>query len=119
MYRRLATGAWEEETRIPPPVPNPTDIAFGHSVHFAPDDPNLLLAGAVNSREFGAESWAQFFLKFILGHPAVTAITPATSQAKNMIDNIGGGIGRVPDEATRKRIAEFVDALPPPPPRNR
>lgn len=69
--------------------------------------------------DFDATTWAQFFLKFILGHPAITAITPATSQAKNMIDNIGGGIGRVPDEATRKRIAEFVDALPPPPPRNR
>ncbi len=63
MYRRLATGAWEEETRIPPPVPNPTDIAFGHSVHFAPDDPNLLLAGAVNSREFGAESGSAYVLQ--------------------------------------------------------
>jgi aryl-alcohol dehydrogenase-like predicted oxidoreductase len=62
--------------------------------------------------EFDAETWAQFFLKFVVGHPAVTAVTPATSQPKNMLDNIGGGIGRLPDEATRKRMADFVDALP-------
>ncbi len=66
------------------------------------------------AKEFDANSWAQFFLKYILGHPAVTVVTPATSQARNMIDNIGGGIGRVPDAATRKRMAEFVDALPQP-----
>ena len=44
--------------------------------------------------------------------PVVTAATPATSQAKNMVDNIGGGIGRMPDEPTRKRMVAFVDALP-------
>jgi aryl-alcohol dehydrogenase-like predicted oxidoreductase len=62
--------------------------------------------------EFDAKTWAQFFLKFILANPAVTVVTPATSQAKNMIDNIGGGIGRVPDAAAAKRMAAFVDALP-------
>ncbi|MGH7502729.1 MAG: aldo/keto reductase [Longimicrobiales bacterium] len=67
--------------------------------------------------EFDANSWAQFFLKFIAAHPAVTAITPATSQARNMIDNIGGATGRLPDEATRQRMIELVDALPPAPPR--
>jgi aryl-alcohol dehydrogenase-like predicted oxidoreductase len=71
------------------------------------------------AKEFDASTWAQFFLKFILAHPAVTAITPATSQAKNMLDNIAGGTGRLPDEAARKRIIEFVDALPPAPPRGR
>jgi aryl-alcohol dehydrogenase-like predicted oxidoreductase len=71
------------------------------------------------SKEFDASTWAQFFLKFILAHPAVTAITPATSQAKNMLDNIGGGTGRLPNEAMRKRIIEFVDQLPPAPPRGR
>jgi aryl-alcohol dehydrogenase-like predicted oxidoreductase len=63
--------------------------------------------------EFDANSWAQFFLKYIVSHPAVTAVTPATSKATNMLDNIGGGIGRLPNEATRKRMAELVDALPP------
>jgi aryl-alcohol dehydrogenase-like predicted oxidoreductase len=71
------------------------------------------------AREFDAATWAQFFIKYVLGHPAVTVVTPATSQAGHMLDNIGGGIGRVPDDATRKRMAEFVDALPPAPPRNR
>jgi aryl-alcohol dehydrogenase-like predicted oxidoreductase len=71
------------------------------------------------AREFDAATWAQFFIKYVLGHPAVTVVTPATSQAGHMADNIGGGIGRIPDEATRKRMAEFVDALPPAPPRNR
>lgn len=62
--------------------------------------------------DFDAASWAQFFIKYVLGHPAVTVVTPATSQARHMIDNIGGGIGRLPDAANRKRMAEFVDALP-------
>ncbi len=62
--------------------------------------------------EFDAKTWAQFFLKFVLGHPAITVVTPATSQAKNMLDDIGGGIGRLPDEATRKRMAALVDSLP-------
>ena len=64
------------------------------------------------AKEFDATTWAQFFLKFTLSHPAITAVTPATSQAKNMLDNIGGGIGRLPTAAHRKQIIEFVDALP-------
>jgi aryl-alcohol dehydrogenase-like predicted oxidoreductase len=67
--------------------------------------------------EFDAGTWAQFFIKYVLAHPAVTVVTPATSQARHMVDNIGGGIGKLPDEATRKRMVELVDALPPPPPR--
>jgi len=42
--------------------------------------------------EFDAKSWAQFFLKYVISHPAVTVVTPSTSQAKNMLDNLGGGI---------------------------
>jgi aryl-alcohol dehydrogenase-like predicted oxidoreductase len=64
------------------------------------------------AKEFDATTWAQFFLKFVVGHPAVTAATPATSQAKNMSDNLGGATGRLPDEAMRKRMASFIDALP-------
>jgi aryl-alcohol dehydrogenase-like predicted oxidoreductase len=64
------------------------------------------------AKAFDASTWAQFFLKFVISHPAVTAATPATSQAKNMLDNIGGGIGRLPDETTRRRMAAFIDALP-------
>lgn len=64
------------------------------------------------AREFDATTYAQFFLKFCLSHPAITAVTPATSQAKNMIDNIGGGIGRLPSPAHREQMITFVDALP-------
>ena len=64
------------------------------------------------AKEFDATTWAQFFLKFVVSHPAITATTPATSQAKNMADNIGGGLGRLPDAAMRKRMADYVDALP-------
>jgi aryl-alcohol dehydrogenase-like predicted oxidoreductase len=62
--------------------------------------------------EFDATTWAQFFLKFCLAHPAVTCITPATSRPVNMIDNLGGGTGRLPDARTVQRMAEYVDALP-------
>jgi aryl-alcohol dehydrogenase-like predicted oxidoreductase len=62
--------------------------------------------------EFDAKTWAQFFLKFAGSHPAITVVTPATSQAKNMLDNIGGGIGRMPSEAMRKRMIDYVDKLP-------
>ena len=63
--------------------------------------------------EFDAKTWAQFFLKYIISHPAVTAVRTGTTKPHHIIDNIGGGIGRLPDEATRKRMAEFIDALPP------
>jgi aryl-alcohol dehydrogenase-like predicted oxidoreductase len=64
------------------------------------------------AEELDATSWAQFFLKFIAAHPAVTAITPATSQARHMADNMGAARGRLPDEATRRRMIEVVNALP-------
>ncbi|HLT91894.1 MAG TPA: aldo/keto reductase [Woeseiaceae bacterium] len=62
--------------------------------------------------EFDAQSWAQFFLKFVAAHPAVTVITPATSNPRHMVDNLGGGIGRLPDREMQARMIEFVDALP-------
>lgn len=63
--------------------------------------------------EFDAASWAQFFLKFVAAHPAVTVITPATSKPRHMLDNIGGAVGRLPDEAMQRRMIEYVEALPP------
>ena len=63
--------------------------------------------------EFDARTWAQFFLKFVASHPDVTAITPATSRASNMADNLGAAVGKLPNEAQRKRMIELVDALPP------
>jgi aryl-alcohol dehydrogenase-like predicted oxidoreductase len=61
--------------------------------------------------EFDAYSWAQFFLKFVLAHPAVTAATPATSKAHHMVDNLGAARGRLPDAATRERMAAFIEGL--------
>lgn len=63
--------------------------------------------------EFDAHSWAQFFLKFVAAHPAVTAITPATSRARNMADNMGAAVGGLPDQAMRQRMIQVVAALPP------
>ena len=62
--------------------------------------------------EFDATSWAQFFLKYVAAHPAVTVITPATSKPGNMLDNLMGGRGALPDAATLQRMAQYVDALP-------
>lgn len=69
--------------------------------------------------EVDATTWAQLLLKWVVSHPAITAVTPATSQARHMIDNIGGGIGRLPTPVQRKALVDFVDALPPAPARNR
>lgn len=62
--------------------------------------------------EIGAKSWAQFFLKFVASHPAVTAITPATNKPANMADNMGAASGPLPDAPMRRRMIELVDALP-------
>jgi aryl-alcohol dehydrogenase-like predicted oxidoreductase len=62
--------------------------------------------------EFDASTWAQFFLKFAISHPAVTVVTPATSNPKNMLDNIGGGVGRLPNADHRKRMITLIDSLP-------
>lgn len=62
--------------------------------------------------EFGASTWGQFFIKYCVAHPAVTAVTPATSKAKNMLDNIGAAYGELPDETTRRKMEELVEALP-------
>ena len=58
-----------------------------------------------------AQSWGQFFLKYIVSHPAVTCVIPATSKLRHMIDNSGAGMGPMPDEATRRRMVTFVESL--------
>ena len=62
--------------------------------------------------EFGANSWAQFFLKFAAAHPAVTCVTPATSKAHHMVDNLGAAHGRLPNEEEQKRMVDYVAGLP-------
>ena len=58
-----------------------------------------------------ASSWGQFFLKFIISHPAVTCVIPATSKPHHMIDNLGAGFGPLPDDAMRQRMIAFMAAL--------
>jgi aryl-alcohol dehydrogenase-like predicted oxidoreductase len=65
--------------------------------------------------EFDAKTWAQFCVKYVISQPAVTVARTGTTKAAHMLDNIGGGIGRLPNEAMRKRMAELVDSLPPAP----
>jgi len=58
--------------------------------------------------EFGAKSWAQVFLKFVLAHPAVTCVIPATGKLRNLVDNLGAATGALPDAKQRALIvAEF------------
>ena len=61
--------------------------------------------------EFDCTSWAQFFLKYIVAHPAVTAVIPATSNPAHMADDLKAGEGRLPDEKMRKKMVEYVSGL--------
>ena len=62
--------------------------------------------------EFGAKSWAQVFLKFVLAHPAVTCVIPATGKLRNLVDNLAAAMGALPDAKQRAQIvAEFSYAL--------
>jgi len=62
------------------------------------------------AREF-ADSWGQFFLKFIISHPAVTCVIPATSKPHHMQDNLEAGFGLLPDQAMRQRMQTFIRDL--------
>jgi diketogulonate reductase-like aldo/keto reductase len=61
--------------------------------------------------ELGIASWAQYFLKWIVSHPAVTCAIPGTGRPEHMQDNLAAGRGPVPDAAQRKRMAEYVASL--------
>jgi aryl-alcohol dehydrogenase-like predicted oxidoreductase len=60
------------------------------------------------AKDLGCTSWAQLFLKFIVGHPAVTCPIPATSKLKHVEDNLGALRGPLPTEAQRKQIAAAI-----------
>lgn len=60
--------------------------------------------------EIGAHTWAQVFLKWILAHPAVTCVIPATSRPQHLEDNMKAGVGPLPDDATRDRISALLAA---------
>jgi len=61
--------------------------------------------------EFDCRSWAQFFLKWIVAHSAITCAIPATSKPRHLEDNMQGGTGRLPDPKARRRMVEFVSSL--------
>ena len=63
------------------------------------------------TREFDCESWAQFSLKYVLAHPAVTCVLTETSNPVHMEENIHAAFGRLPDETARRRMRELIASL--------
>ncbi|RKR07294.1 diketogulonate reductase-like aldo/keto reductase [Kushneria sinocarnis] len=63
------------------------------------------------AEDAGVSSWAEFFLKFIVSHPALTCAIPATTRVEHMQENMGALHGRLPDEAQRRRMADYVASL--------
>jgi diketogulonate reductase-like aldo/keto reductase len=61
--------------------------------------------------ELGIASWAQYFLKWIVSHPAVTCAIPGTGNPRHMRDNLAAGLGALPDAATRRRMVDYFEAL--------
>jgi diketogulonate reductase-like aldo/keto reductase len=61
--------------------------------------------------EYGIKSWGQFFLKFILSHPAVSCVIPGTSKVKHMEDNLGAAFGNLPDEAGRRKMIQYFKTI--------
>ena len=61
--------------------------------------------------EIDCATWAQVFLKFILGHPAVTCVIPGTRNATHLADNLGAARGRMPDAQMRARLAAYFDSV--------
>ena len=59
--------------------------------------------------EFDCTSWAQFFLKFLIAHPAVTCVIPGTASPDHARDNIAAGIGRMPDEASGSACSRMAE----------
>ena len=60
------------------------------------------------AQEFDCTSWAQFFLKFIISHPSVTCAIPGTNKPHHMVDNVGAGYGRLPNEQQRQQMAAVI-----------
>jgi aryl-alcohol dehydrogenase-like predicted oxidoreductase len=84
-----------------------TALPFGHGRLF-----RAVRGQAIPDWAHGfAGSWAQFFLKYLLGDPRVTAVIPGTGDQKHMIDNLGAMRGRLPDATERAKMISFIEAL--------
>lgn len=64
------------------------------------------------AREIGCENWAQFFLKYVISHPAVTCAIPATTNPNHVVENMGALRGELPDNALRARMVQHLESLP-------
>jgi diketogulonate reductase-like aldo/keto reductase len=81
---------------------------FGNAALFEMVDGHELPLWAA---EFDCRSWAQFFLKYIVSHPAVTCAIPATSDPQHLVDNMQAMYGRLPDAGMRARMVRYVREL--------
>jgi aryl-alcohol dehydrogenase-like predicted oxidoreductase len=61
--------------------------------------------------EFDCATWAQFFLKYIVSHPAITCAVPGMARPEYVVDNLGAARGRLPDAAMRKRMEQFIESV--------
>jgi aryl-alcohol dehydrogenase-like predicted oxidoreductase len=103
----------EAETRLLPAARDAgaavlTALPFGRSSVFSAVRGKSVPEWA---RDFDATTWPQFFLKFLLGHEAVTAVIPGTTNPAHLADNISAGRGRFPDAKQRKGMIEFFETL--------
>ena len=63
------------------------------------------------AKEFDCTTWAQFFLKYLVSHPAVTCAVPGMAKAEYVVDNLGAARGRLPEAAMRRRMEQFIDGM--------
>ncbi len=62
-------------------------------------------------QDYDINSWGQYFLKYILSHPAVTCVIPGTSDPEHLVDNMGAGYGRLPDRMGRQKMVKYFEQL--------
>jgi len=86
-----------------------TNLPFGRGKFFQKTAGKPLPEWVV--KDLGVTSWAQYGLKWLLGHPAINAVIPGTDKPQYMIDNLKAGVGNMPDAAMRKRMVEHFEAL--------
>ncbi len=85
------------------------NLPFGRSSLFQQASGRALPPWAAN---IDVTSWAQYFLKYVIAHPAVTCAIPGSTKLSHLVDNQGAGRGRLPDPAMRRKMEEYWDAKP-------
>jgi aryl-alcohol dehydrogenase-like predicted oxidoreductase len=83
------------------------NLPFGRSSLFQQAAGRALPPWAV---DIDVASWAQYFLKYVIAHPAVTCAIPGSTKLSHLVDNLGAGRGRLPDTTTRRKMEEYWDA---------